>query len=1000
MPVIVAAALEYFGVAAATAAIASEIIVAIASVYTLREQQRKAQNAQKDAYNASLRDRYIMSRSATDPRQMVLGRQRVAGTMAYIGSYGANKEHLIFAMPIAAHEIDAVEAIYFDNELVTLDGSGNVTGVNRREQFTISTGGAAFTLASNPQAGSVTAVVKYGTTSVTLGVSVAGAVVTVSGATNGQTGTVTISYRPDPSPFAPVGVVSATQTVAINGSGNGSVTLSHVPIGGSVTVTYDPGGNDPVNGFYYSQDLTSFSGVAGSVVTITASTTVSVTATVSYQWSDATTKANVRWLLGGAGQVADAAMIAALPGVWTSAHVGNGIAYLICQFDYDPNAFPSGIPNVSAQVRGAKVYDPRTGLTAWSENPALLMRHAATSPLCGRLSTTFMNDTNISAVANICDASVTYAVNGQNYTRAKYTAGSVVKSGTRAVDVLNDLAQAMAGKYAFIDGLLRIKGGAYSTPLQTLDDTWLSGASPIQIQPKANRADVFNIATGKFADETTDYQVLDFPRVPSAAYIAEDGAELPLDIQLNAVTFSGQAQQIVATMMRDARQGMRLTVLCNMRAYPVELFDTLYVTLSRYGWVNKPFEVVDVNWTIDGGIQLSMKETSSTIWDLGVTFAATDPAPNTLLPSPFVVADLAGLACTSVGQYLLQSDGTVTSRISATWSAIADQAVLASGGGVEIRYGLSTTSEAAWRSVEAPSDRTQWYLSDVIDSAIYLIKARCFNALVRGKWSAPVLHQVTAKTAVPINVAGFTATQVPGGVLLAWTKSTDSDYLDTELHVEGSWNNATTPLFRGAGTSYLWPWPAAATYTVLAKHRNFSRVLSTTAASASVTVNSSGLINTGQVGTDAATTVLKDLVASNSQSSSLSGLGVLVMQINSTLTYTNSTGGAVEVEVSWSAAHTVTVGASPAGTCSVHGMFIDGTVNGSAFTYSDPSGFDVPSIGNSTSKSWRIANTWHFSLAAGDVLVTQTKVQFQGTASLPVTLATTNAALRATVVKR
>ena len=77
----------------------------------MREQQRKAQGAQKDAYNASLRDRYVMVRGATEPRQLVLGRQRVSGPISFIGAYGTYSEHLVFVVALAAHEIDAVEAI-------------------------------------------------------------------------------------------------------------------------------------------------------------------------------------------------------------------------------------------------------------------------------------------------------------------------------------------------------------------------------------------------------------------------------------------------------------------------------------------------------------------------------------------------------------------------------------------------------------------------------------------------------------------------------------------------------------------------------------------------------------------------------------------------------------------------------------------------------------------------------------------------------------------------
>lgn len=748
-----AALFEYWGASAATAAIIADVVVIAASVYVAQDSARRQQNAAKDAYNASLVDRYVMVRGATEPRRLVLGRQRVSGPLFYVGSYGTSHEHLVFTVALAGHEVDAIEAIYFDDEIVSLDGSGNVTGVNRRDLFSISTATASFTLTSNPKAGSVVAVAKYGTNSVTLGTTVTGLSVAVTGGIAGSVGTVTISYLPDPSPYVPGAILTGQDTVVLNGSGNGSVTLAHTPLagGGNLFVTYGPTGFDTVN-------LTSFASVAGNVLTVTGSTTVSVTATVSYTYVDTTSRARVRMYTGAPGQAADAGMISALPGVWTSAHKATGVAYLVVELDYDPNAFPTGLPNVSAQVRGRKVYDPRTGITQWSENPVLLMRAAATDPLCGRLPASLVNDGYVVTQANICDTASTYIVNGQSYTRALYTAGLVIKSGTRPADALNDLAQAMAGKWTFIDGLLRIKAGYFTTPLQTLDETWLHNAQAISIQPRANRADVYNTVTGKFADEQSDYQVLDYPQVQSAPYVTEDGIALPLDVPLNAVTFIGQAQQVAAAMMRDARQGMRVTVVCNMRAYPVEVFDTLYVTLSRFGWLNKPFEVYGVSFTLDGGIQLTLKESDTTAWALGTTFPDTDPAPNTLLPSPFTVQAIAGLSCASGSAQ--QINGTFVTRIVASWTALTDPGVIVNGG-VEVRYGPPSLSEAQWTTVTVNGSQSQALLPAVIAGQFYVVKARSFNTLCKGTWCTPVLHQVVQSGTVDSGqLASTAATEV------------------------------------------------------------------------------------------------------------------------------------------------------------------------------------------------------------------------------------------------
>jgi hypothetical protein len=833
MPQVVAAAIVYV----VGAELGITVATVLVSVFVARDQQRKAENRAKDAYNASLRDRYVMTRGATEPRQIVMGRQRVSGTMSYIGSYGTNKEHLVFTLALAAHEIDAVEAIYFDDEQVILDGAGGVNGnvvsVRRRDRFTIAATSAAYLLSSTPKAGSVTASARYGTNVVTLTVTnVTGTSVSVSGGLSGQTGEITISYQPDPSPFAPGKILDSGTSFTLNGSGNGSITLPRTPITGSVHVSWSNGQVDST-----TEDLTPYTSVAGAVVTVTGSPFTG-TVRVTYQYADNTAQARIRTYLGAAGQTADAGMIASLPGVWTANHKGVNTAYLVVELDYGQDAFPNSLPNVSAVVRGAKCQDPRIGLTVWTENPAILMRWYATHSLGGRQNPSAVDDATIIAAANVCDESVSYFVNNQTYTRAKFKAGLVAKSGVRPADVLNDLADAMCGKWTHVNGKLRVKGGSFVTPLQTLDEAWLRDG-PVRIQPRSNRSDVYNVASGRFADEQSDYQVLPFPRVTAAAYVTEDGIELPHDIVLNAVTFTGQAQQVVATMMRDARQGLRVVLQCNMRALAVEVFDNLYVTIARYGWVNKVFEVLQTSFTLDGGIELVLKETDATIWAMGSSFPATDPAANTLLPSPFQVQRMLSLNVTSGnGVAFVNADGTVMPRMKATWVAATDPGVLETTGGIEIKYGPATQDENQWTTIKIAGTNVEAYLQNVQFDAIYLVKIRGYNSLARGPWSLPVLHKVLRKTTPPANVAGLGYIVVQGGVQLSWTPNTAPDVQNLiELRVGGTGFGNATRLFRGNATTWTWPFPALGSYTVRAKHFDTSGNESGTEAVVAVTVD-------------------------------------------------------------------------------------------------------------------------------------------------------------------
>lgn len=106
--------------------------------------------------------------------------------------------------------------------------------------------------------------------------------------------------------------------------------------------------------------------------------------------------------LGTPGDAADATLMAAVP-KWTSACTLSGIAYLYVQLKYDSNAF-SGLPTITADVRGRTLYDPRDGVTRYSNNPALVIRDYLTNTLYGRgIASPSIDDASIVAAANACD---------------------------------------------------------------------------------------------------------------------------------------------------------------------------------------------------------------------------------------------------------------------------------------------------------------------------------------------------------------------------------------------------------------------------------------------------------------------------------------------------------------------------------------------------------------------------------------------------------------------
>ena len=115
---------------------------------------------------------------------------------------------------------------------------------------------------------------------------------------------------------------------------------------------------------------------------------------------------------GAASQTADPMLVASMTN-WTSNHRLDGIAYIAAHYQWERNGMWSGVPQLTVQVRGKKVYDPRdSGQTfgtpstyEWSDNPALCFLDFISNNEYGKgLTASQINMSTFSSAANTADA--------------------------------------------------------------------------------------------------------------------------------------------------------------------------------------------------------------------------------------------------------------------------------------------------------------------------------------------------------------------------------------------------------------------------------------------------------------------------------------------------------------------------------------------------------------------------------------------------------------------
>ena len=777
--------------AVSNAAAINTVLAITASTAYGQHQRSKAQAAARAAYNASLKDREVMIRSAVAPRRKIYGRDLVSGPIVYACTSGDRNEHLHLVIALAGHECDAIEQVYFNDVLLPApDASGDILS-------------GPFALASEAEGG-------------------------YEGMTDAA-GSLAL-------PTVPSGI-SACTAAAVDGIGQDSLLFSWTP------------GTSLVTGLSPSRLVS-----------------------VSYRTGAVMPKVRIRKYLGGAGQVADADLIAASGGAWTSAHVGVGICYLYVRLTYDQDVFGSiGVPQIRAMVRGAKCYDPRTGETVWTENDALIAADWLRDQTMGLgASADEVPNTEVAAAANICDELV--HLGGAAY-EARYTFNGSITSDQTPRAALSDLLSAMAGTCVWAQGRWLIRPGAYRTPALTLTEDDLAGSS-VRIVPRAARADLFNAVRVTHRDTAQAWAEVQAPLVTSATYEGQDGGvRITRSVSHPSAMESTRAQRLGKIELERARQAVAVELVTSLRGYNLLPTDTVTLQLRRYGWSSgKVFEVRSRSFdTAAGQVTYQLRETAAAVWDWAYGEATVvDPAPDTDLPNPYIppAAPVISTLETGTAHLLAQADGTLITRAWLAWPALTDRFVT-SGGHLELQWRPSTIT--TWTSEpDLPGSATGAYIANLPDGQAIIVRLRAVNAAGRASAWAYEAERVIGKTAAPSNVSGTAVAVGKGRAVWSWALPADADWDVIEVRAsDANWGSLAVPaLFRGRASQWAESVTAAGSLTRYMRHIDTSGNVSAATTVVSVTVTTAQLlgalsaldqVDTAQIVSGAATDLYTDI---------------------------------------------------------------------------------------------------------------------------------------------
>lgn len=528
--------------------------------------------------------------------------------------------------------------------------------------------------------------------------------------------------------------------------------------------------------------------------------------------------ASINLHTGSPDQAVDFMLNADAPERWTVNHRLRGRCYIAIRLLWDNTTgmgnpgdgtfqvshlgaklWNSGIPNITAIIKGKKVYDPRSGLTTWSDNSALIVADYLCDQTYG-LGVDYdtgIDEDALIAAADACDELVSLAGGG---TEKRYCTDGYFSCDASPDEVLGQLLSAMHGRAVYDGERWRIFAGVYQEPELTITDDDMRAGSTLQTLTSSR--DTFNGVKGIYLGP--GLLPTDFPAVKSAAFTEADGGEDKWqDIQLPYTRSAARAQRIAKITLLRARQEIVETFKGKLSCWRVAVGDTILRTSERYGWTEKPFEVTKVqivpDQDADGnpvlGVDITLQETHSSIFDWETDEESTvDPAPNTELPDIFNVLPPSNLTAVE-SLYFTRTGGGVKARVELSCDPSPD-AFVRVGGGYQFEYRLNGTS--AWtRRAVVPAPKIDL---DDFDPGIYDFRAASVNWAGNLSPYITITVPISGLSARPAAPTGLTVNASGGLAIARWDYPSELDvqqgggieFRHSPLLVGATWKDGTT----------------------------------------------------------------------------------------------------------------------------------------------------------------------------------------------------------------
>ena len=497
---------------------------------------------------------------------------------------------------------------------------------------------------------------------------------------------------------------------------------------------------------------------------------------------------NIYTRVGNFNQAAHATLTNVF-GNFTSEYKQSGCSNAHCRFEFDDEAYPNGLPNVTAVINGVtNIFDPRTSTSGFTRNSALCIRDYLTNSEYGMgLTSAEIDDTSFIQAANDCEDQIG-RTDGTNENRYETNGSFTVDRSHK--QIITELLSACAGTLTYQNGKFSLKVGkavaSYHTALD--EDDFLSA---VDLRTKVSIGEQYNQVKGTFTTPFNNtFLPTDYPPVISSTFLAQDNNFVrTLDMPAPFTTSQTMAQRLAKIALFRSRQQISISSTFSLKAFNLKAGDVVAVSFERFGFTNKLFEVA--SWTLTPissetlGVEMLLREYNANVY----TWLASDDEAvfeldDSLLPDPFSISPPT-LTVTQEVQTINQKATTVIVAVvtaSDLYSTTFEVDVQRqSSGGIAVTEDVISLGR---------SSSSRFEYADVETGDVYRVRARSRSNL--GTFSTYVSEDITilGKSAIsfPSTVSDLSIDYQGQVAVLSWTAITDPDL----SHYEIRYDPATT----------------------------------------------------------------------------------------------------------------------------------------------------------------------------------------------------------------